>query len=551
MSDVDVLIVGAGPTGLTLACDLLRRGVACRVVDRASGPAQGSRGFTLKPRTMEVFHDLGVAGRFLEWGEVDNRTRLHLGQPLLFDLRVPADKPTARRPYPNSVGLPQWRTEAILRDRLAELGGAVEFGVEATAFQADDDGVTVFLRHTDPGQTAGPAAEAPTETVRARYLVGADGGRSFVRRRLGLPFRGTTQEEARAILADLPVRGLAEDDAVHLWLGDLGLLVLRPLPHADVWQVVASLHRDAEGNWPEASLATLRAAVVERTGREDIELGEPAWLSVWRYNLRMVDRFRVGRVVLAGDAAHVHSPFGAFGMNTGIQDAYNLGWKLAMVLRGVAEETLLDTYEAERLPVARAVLAESDRQFSSATPPAPLRPLLRFVVKPYFARQRRRHREDRPQYRDSSLSMHLGGGRARLRAGDVAPGGVGRVPGRRRPVSLLDLFRGAHFTVLAFGSRAVEAARRALRGHEDLFHLHGVTSTVEGAVAGVETVADTSGGIRRAYGAREGSVVLVRPDGHIGLIAHEDQESALREYLRRLRLRPADTSCQSKPRPSR
>ncbi|SHF80314.1 FAD-dependent monooxygenase [Streptoalloteichus hindustanus] len=532
MDDVEVLIAGAGPTGLTLACDLLRRGIGCRVVDRAAEPSRGSRGFGVKPRTMEVFHDLGVADRVLAGGRTDSHLRFHLGHPPLFDLRTPAEPASARSAYPNSVSLPQWRTEAILRARLAELGGEVDFGCELTDFAADEDGVTATLRQDDG------TAPATTETVRARYLVGADGGRSFVRHRLGLAFRGSTDEEARALLADARVRGLA-DDAVHLWLGDSGLLVLRPTPHADTWQVVASLHPDAAGEWPEATVETLRRAVVERTGRDDIELGEPEWLSVWRYNLRMVDQYRAGRVFLAGDAAHVHSPFGAFGMNTGIQDAYNLGWKLALVMRGRAEESLLDTYEAERLPVARAVLAESDRRFSAATPPAALRPLLRFLIKPFLARQQRQDREDRPRYRDSSLSLHLGSPRARVRAGDPAPGGVGRIPGESRPVLLLDLMRGKHFTLLAFGAGSAEAAERVVRGHEETLRVYAVTSTDRPASGGVRTIADTSGGIRRAYGARENSLVVIRPDGHIGLITHTEPERALREYLRRLGMRPA------------
>ncbi|HUR06974.1 MAG TPA: FAD-dependent monooxygenase, partial [Nonomuraea sp.] len=172
----DVLIVGAGPTGLTLACDLTRRGVACRIIEQATTPAAGSRGFTLKPRTLEALDDLGVADRILAAGDTSGRLRFHLGTEPLFDLRLPPAPADPSRPYPNTVALPQWRTESILRDRLAELGGKVEFGRRLTGFDAGDEGVTGTLENgegvtgtleDDEGVTA---TLGDGERVRARYL---------------------------------------------------------------------------------------------------------------------------------------------------------------------------------------------------------------------------------------------------------------------------------------------------------------------------------------------------------------------------------------------
>ncbi|MFE3452500.1 FAD-dependent monooxygenase [Nonomuraea sp. NPDC059194] len=355
---MDVLIVGAGPTGLTLACDLARRGIDYRIIEQSPVPQVGSRGFTLKPRSLEALDDLGVADRIVAAAAVHSRIRFHLGEPPLFDLDVPPAPPSEQRPYPNALALPEWRTEAILRDRLAELGGKVDFGHRLTGFTTDAHGVTATLERAD----------GAVETVHARYLIGADGGRSQVRRTLGLPFTGATAEDTRALLADVRIDGLDRRAGVHLWMASDGhLLVARPIPQTDTWQVVASLQPDAAGQWPDPTLATLQQAMIERTGRADLRLSNPQWLSAWRYNLRMVDTYRVGPVLLAGDAAHVHSPFGGHGMNTGIQDAYNLGWKLALVLRDVAADSLLDTYQTERLPVARAVLADSDQRFSAAT----------------------------------------------------------------------------------------------------------------------------------------------------------------------------------------
>ncbi|WP_406315184.1 FAD-dependent monooxygenase [Streptosporangium sp. NBC_01639] len=529
MDHVDVLIVGAGPTGLTLACDLTRRGISCRIIERSPTPQVGSRGFTLKPRSLEVFDDLGVADRVTAAAQVQSRTRFHLGRPLLFDLRVPPAPPSRRRPYPNSLAIPEWRTEAVLRERLTELGGAVEFGSRLVDFHCDDDqAVTATLQCDDT-----------TETVHASYLVGADGGRSTVRRRLGLDFSGATHDGTRALIADVHIDGLNHRDAVHFWMAANGhILVLRPTPHTPTWQAVASLAPDAHGVWPEASLQYLQQAITERTGRTDIRLSDPTWLSVWRYNLRMVDTYRVGRVFLAGDAAHVHSPFGGFGMNTGIQDAYNLGWKLALVLRGAADEHLLDTYQTERLPVARAILAESDKRFAAATPPAIIRPLLRFIVKSSFARQQINDRNDHPTYRTSPLSLNLTGRRSRLRAGDVAPDAPLRLAPDAPRIRLVDLFRGPHFTILTFGPRHAQAVEHATRDLADHLHAYTVTASRQQPPTGATALIDAEGHIRRTYGAREGTLIVVRPDGYIGLIAHHATDRTLRDYLAQVHLRP-------------
>ncbi|MEV4245616.1 FAD-dependent monooxygenase [Streptosporangium canum] len=540
MNPLDVLIVGAGPTGLTLACDLIRRGLTCRIVEQRPTPQTGSRGFTLKPRSLEVLDDLGVAHRVLAAAQVQSRTRFHLGEPLLFDLRVPPAAPSPQRPYPNSLAIPQWRTEAIMRERLAELGGMVEFGCRLTGFHSGDDRDENLGEDLGdaPGVTATLQRDGVTETVRASYLVGADGGRSTVRRRLGLAFPGST-DDARALIADVHVDGPRHRDAVHFWMAADGhIVVLRPTPHAPTWQVVASLAPDADGAWPEASLEHLQRAVTERTGRGDIRLTDPTWLSVWRYNLRMVDTYRVGRVFLAGDAAHVHSPFGGFGMNTGIQDAYNLGWKLALVLRGAAGDALLDTYQAERLPVARTILAESDRRFAAATPPRLIRPLLRFVLKPFFARQQLRDRDDHPTYRTSPLSLDLADRRSPLRAGDVAPDGPVQLGADASRTRLFDLFRGPHFTVLTFSAQHADAAAHATRDLADHLRVCTVIAPGRRPVTGATVLFDIEGRIRRAYGARDSTLVVVRPDGYVGLIAHRPADHTLRDYLARAHLRP-------------
>ncbi|MFG1707487.1 FAD-dependent monooxygenase [Nonomuraea sp. M3C6] len=331
-----VLIVGSGPTGLTLAIELARRGVDLRIVEKSPEPPAGVRGKGLQPRTLEVFDDLGVIDEILATGREYPDLRSYQGDQVVWEGRMDEIRePSAAVPYPNLIMQPQWRTERILRDRLAALGHRVEFGAEVTGFEQDDEGVTVTL--------------SSGESVRCGYLVGADGGRSAVRKGLGVGFAGETFESERMLLADIRTGDL-DRDHWHVW-GSMEKQVMYfticPLPATDVFQLVAPGDGD------------LVALVAEHAPH--VRIDEIVWRSEYRVNIRMAERFRVGRVFLAGDAAHVHSPAGGQGLNTGVQDAYNLGWKLA-----IGSEALLETYEDERMAVAEHVLGLSTRLYREA-----------------------------------------------------------------------------------------------------------------------------------------------------------------------------------------
>jgi 2-polyprenyl-6-methoxyphenol hydroxylase-like FAD-dependent oxidoreductase len=341
MSRIAVLIAGAGPTGLTLALDLARRGIAIRLLEAAATPFVGSRGKGLQPRTLEVFDDLGVIDVILASGGLYPKFRVHAGP---FSCHAgslgSAKPPTESVPYPNLWMVPQARTEEILRERLLTFGVVVEFGKSLTAFAQDEHGVQATLSTGD--------------SVRADFLVGCDGGHSTVRKVLGLPLLGDALEEKPALLADVEVTGLDRRDW-HLWpLAKGGVLGLCPLPGTSLFQFTARA---------EAAEIGIAAKIREATG---YHAGTVAWSSIYRPAVRMVDRYRVGRVLLAGDAAHIHPPAGGQGLNTGVQDAYNLGWKLAHVVRG-GPDSLLDTYEAERLPIAAAVLGLSKHLLQTRT----------------------------------------------------------------------------------------------------------------------------------------------------------------------------------------
>ncbi len=213
-------------------------------------------------------------------------------------------------PYPASLITPEWRTEEALRLRLAELGGAVEFGTALENFAQSDEGVSALV-------VKGGVAE----TITARWLVGCDGGHSIVRKQAGIAFEGETREELRMIVADVAVDGL-DRDAWQMWRHQEAWSPSCPLPSTEVFQYQASI---APGQDPALGLANLQAILERRTGRTDIRLHEPQWSTLWRANIRLADRYRQGRIFLTGDAAHIHSPAGGQGMNTGIQDAHNLG----------------------------------------------------------------------------------------------------------------------------------------------------------------------------------------------------------------------------------
>jgi len=301
--DTSVLIAGAGPAGLTLAIDLTRRHVDCKIIEASPAPGKASRGKGLQPRTLEVFDDLGVIGTVLAEGRPYPLIRAYVGRTVVSESYMHEhEESLPDRPYPNIVMLPQWRTEEILRDRLAELGVEVEFGAALMDFDQHDQGVTARIAIGDSRQT-----------VRAGYLVGADGGRSTVRHRLGVPFEGETSDAERALFGDVCVEGL-DNEHWHVWpKARGGMLGLCPLPASDRFQFSAQL---APEETPEQSDGVFQRLFDDRVGWPEVRLRDPSWFSLYRFNTRLAERYRQGRVFLAGDAAHVHSAAGGQGLNT-------------------------------------------------------------------------------------------------------------------------------------------------------------------------------------------------------------------------------------------
>ncbi|WP_405979381.1 FAD-dependent monooxygenase [Streptomyces sp. NBC_00158] len=451
--NTDVLIVGAGPAGLVLAVDLARHGVRAVVVERSAGLFPGSRGKGVQPRTLEVFDDLGVydavraAGGPYPVGMIWQDGK-RVGEHAILD---PDETGTADEatPYAEPWMVPQWRTQEILLARLAELGGEVAFGRELVGIAQDADGVSAEF-------ASGPR-------VRARYAVAADGGRSTVRRALGIGMTGETVDPTPMLVADVRITGLDRDNW-HVFPpadGAGGFLAICPLAGTEDFQVTAAL---PQSDGPvDLSAAAVRALIAARTHIAPDDVTEVRWASDFRPRAAMADRFREGRIFLVGDAAHVHSPAGGQGLNTSVQDAYNLGWKLAAVLRGTAPSALLDTYEEERLPVAAEMLGLSTRIHRGE------------------ARRGAATRQLGLGYRDSSLAVETRPGLPAdaLRAGDRAPDGT------RAGTRLFDAFRGPHWTLLTVGTAP------------------------EATLPGARTLRIP------AYEAYGDGVFLIRPDGYV------------------------------------
>lgn len=409
----DVLIIGAGPTGLALALDLARHGVTALPVERGAELFPGSRGKGLQPRTLEVLDDFGVLDRVRAVaGHYPPTLFWKDGEPQDGQSMYDPTEPSETEPYTETLMLPQWRTQQVLHERLRELGGEVAFGRELVALTQDEEGVTAEF-----------ATGAP---VRARYLVAADGGRSTVRRLLGIGMTGETVDPAPMLVADVRVTGL-DREHWHVFRSDDGLLAICPLGGTEDYQLVAQF---PEGAAVEHTLDGLRAVVAARSHLTADQVTELRWASEFRPRAALADRFRAGRVFLAGDAAHVHSPAGGQGLNTSVQDAYNLAWKLAAVLAGRADASLLDTYEEERRANAAAMLALSTRVHRGEE------------------RRGRATQQLGLGYRESSLAVDTRPDLPEdaLRAGDRAP------DGRRGGTRLFDAFRGPHWTLLAVGT---------------------------------------------------------------------------------------------------
>jgi 2-polyprenyl-6-methoxyphenol hydroxylase-like FAD-dependent oxidoreductase len=493
---LDVVICGAGAAGLTLAIDLARRGVNFRLIEKSPEPFNGSRGKGIQPRTQEVFEDLGILEQVVAAGGLyPPQRKYHRNGTYTEEPLTEGTDPTPAEPHRLALMVPQFATERAMRERLLEFGHRVEFGHELVRFDQDASGVTMRI-----------ASASGEEVVQARYLIGTDGGRSFVRRSLDIAFPGKTLG-VRGLVADVTLTGLTADAWHRFSDGDMKRqLSLCPLRGTDLFQLQAPI--PLEGN-VDISADALTQMIQDSSHRTDIKVHSVSWASAFTMSARLADRYRAGRVFIAGDAAHTHPPTGGQGLNTSIQDAYNLGWKLAAVLEG-APTTLLDSYEEERRPIAQDVLGLSVSLLSS-------------MKKGLMARGRNTQQLDLG-YHDSSLSIatqtHTHGVRAGSRAPDAPIVQVGG-----RPIRLFQLFQGPHWTILGCGG-----AQKLVSS----------TSTVHVFTMGSDgDLIDAAGHFNDAYALKPDQWVLIRPDGYVSAIFSSGEKATLLDYFKRVGLSEA------------
>ena len=550
----DVLVVGAGPTGLTLASELLRHGATCRIVDELTEPVTFSKAAVVHSRTMEVFDDMGVARKVLALSKL-----IHGFNAFASGKRVAhVSLAGVDSPFPHPCGISQQETERILGEHLVSLGGKVERGLRVESIAQRDDGVTAKL--------------ASGETIDARWVVGCDGAHSVVRKQIGCTFEGSAYEE-RLIQADLhvDVPGLPDDEMMG-FLHEDGMMALFPLFADGRFRLIVLQPPGAPELEP--TMDVFRRAVEVR-GPKGMTIRDPAWMIGFRIHHRRTDRYAVGRAFLVGDAAHIHSPVGGQGMNTGIQDAYNLAWKLALVARGASPESLLASYEAERQPVAKTLLDATDRAMHglelamglrNAIAAALRNQLISMVTSFELVQGRAGHAlsmlgvgyPDSPIVKQDRVPVWQA--RVVASAASEEPSiaawsafGDGPAPGYRAvdaPIAgagekarLFDVLHGTRHVALLFDGGAATAdgyrnfERIGARLRARLGAWIDVHVVVPFACKPAElrwdgsTLLDADGALHRRYGARSECVYLVRPDGYVGYRSQPADEEKLFAYL--------------------
>jgi 2-polyprenyl-6-methoxyphenol hydroxylase-like FAD-dependent oxidoreductase len=511
--DTDVLVVGAGPTGLMLANQLGRLGVRTMIVDRHPGPSLQTRALGVQARTLEIYSHLGIVERALELGK--RATGANLWAAGRLTARIPiGDMGRDISPYPFLLILGQDDNERLLGDVLRGRQIAIEWNTELVGLAQDDQQVTATLKRAD----------GATTEVSAAWVAGCDGAHSAVRERNGIEFQGAPYEHV-FFVADTQATGSMVPDELNVYLWREGFHLFFPMRGTDHWRLVGILPASLRTR-DDLTFADVIPSLREQAGTE-LSFKTCTWYSTYRIHHRCAARFRDRRCFLLGDAAHVHSPVGAQGMNTGLQDAYNLAWKLALVVSGRAGAALLDSYGDERMPVARRLLRTTDRAFSLIVSDSGFAGLLRTRVLAKLAALAMSVESVRTlafrtisqtgiHYRDGPLSETLGGlPEAAPRAGD-------RFPWLRlefvRSGPIEDLYGkldDTRFSLILIGQALAD---RETSGLDDLLHIHEIPSDPANDLE-----------LSRAR-IPQPSFYLVRPDGHVGLAGVHADATAMARY---------------------
>ena len=504
MPDTQVLIVGAGPTGLVLALFLTRLGVRVRIVDKTAEPGTTSRALVVHARTLEFYRQIALADDVVRRGQEFVAANLwvagrHVGRIQFGEMGRGVS------PFPYMVIFPQDEHEPLLIDALAKLGVTVERPTELVSLTNRGDGVRATLKRSGGSE----------ETCHALYVAGCDGARSYVRQSLGVGFPGGTYEHLFYV-ADVEASGPVVNGELHAVLDDADFLAVFPLKGSKRARLIGTVRDEMAAKQDGLTWSDVSSRAVDRMG---ITVDKVNWFSTYHVHHRVADRFRADRAFLLGDAAHIHSPVGGQGMNTGIGDAVNLAWKLAAVIAGRADARLLETYQPERMAFAQRLVATTDRAFTIVTRSGPIARRVRVnvfprLIPPLFTLERVRRLMFRGvsqtglHYRGSALSVGKAGS---VHAGD------------RLPWIELDNITGR-----------AEDNYAPLASLEWQVHVYGVPSQTIQAICRERGIAvhefAWNEGAERA-GFERDAVYLVRPDGHVAFAGSTSASEALKSYL--------------------
>ncbi|KAI0037163.1 FAD binding domain-containing protein [Vararia minispora EC-137] len=518
-----VLIVGGGPVGLVAALALALNGVSFRIVDKLQEHAVGQRGAGIAPRTLEIYHFLGVlkeiksvGGPLVPFQEYDVECR-----PTREHFLAPQQPATPETPEPNHWMLGQDSNCTVLRKHLEEQGIEVELGTELVNFEQDEDGVSTTLNK-----------DGKEERLRVKFLIGADGARGVTRKQLGASFLGASAQDIRLVIGDIHLTGV-DRQHWHRWMDvQKNNLMLRPAwENPDMFFIVAGgpsldLRKGVEDQ------EYLTEWIRDLTKNKSITIGRIKTLAEWRLNVRMVDEFRVGRVVLVGDAAHVHTPAGGQGLNSGVMDAMNVCWKLALICKNYAPESLLDSFPEERMPVIEEMLQMTTGLFMNVMKrqdksnviswqnPSSLRQLGVHYRWSSIVRDELKDVQELAEGTNIEPPSTYGTGiSTRVHAGDRAPDAPGLIDAQSgRITRLFDIYSPTRHTVVVFGSDLAQAAQAvAAKNPQGMIRTIVVQedageTDVEGTV-----FIDGQGYAHRVYGVAAGvKILVVRPDGVVG-----------------------------------
>lgn len=505
----DVVIVGAGPTGLALACQFIRLGVDFIIIDGKETTTPFSKAIGVHARTLEIYEQIGLAQPLIEQGWVSEKVKMIVEGAVRGEINL-TDIGKDMSPYPFVLIVEQGKHEKLLYDFIKSNGRDVWWQTELKNFTQNEAGVVVNFKNK-----AGESG-----AIEARYLVACDGAKSPVRHQLGLQFEGITFERMFYV-ADVEINWQYDHDALMVFLLRNNLLVFFPMVGENRWRIVGTFPEEFSKDEGDVLYDEIEAQIKKDAGL-DFDITKVNWFSTYKVHTRHVENFSKGRCFLAGDSAHVHTPAGAQGMNTGIQDGYNLAWKLALVLNGKASEKILETYNNERLENAKRLLKTTDRMFNLVASPEPIMTYLRMHVFPYVAGAAFSFDAVKKllfpiisqigiNYHHSSLNSTCGN--FSVKAGDRMP--YFTVDG----ASVYDRLHAAKFHLLIFSdgrNSAENLSEKINQKYADSVDFHTIPLYPN---------------IAKLFGVKETFAVLLRPDNYIGLIASDASVETINTYL--------------------